>query len=82
MMGNGIRDDGRPVKLVVFGLSHANLGRLKDGAPIKFNGSTCGLGDDIEFLIFAGESERTMQRDFIDLIGPETKVSISPKLKD
>jgi hypothetical protein len=38
------------------------------------------LGDDIEFLIFAGKDERAMQR--MDLVGAETAVKIDPRLAD
>jgi hypothetical protein len=33
-------------------------------------------------MIFAGESEQAMQREFHELIGPETEVHIDPRLKD
>jgi hypothetical protein len=74
--------DGKPVRLVLFGLSHGNLSGLRDGKPIIFNGAAAGLEEDIEFMIFAGESEQTMQRDFCELIGPETEVHIDLRLKD
>jgi hypothetical protein len=82
MMAKGRRDDGRPVTLVFFGLSHANLKRLKAGALIKFNGETMHLGGDIEFVIFAGTDEREMGREVAKFIGPETDVNIDPRLKD
>jgi hypothetical protein len=82
LMGKGTRADGKPVTLVVLGLSHANLDRLREGRPIKFSGETCGLGDDIVFTIFAGENEQSMGREVADMIGPDTKVSIDPRLKD
>jgi hypothetical protein len=83
MYAKGTRD-GKPILLIVLGLSHKNLDELykKKGRPITFKGSTVGLGDDIEFLIFGGKDERTMQHDFTELIGPETEVYIDPKLKD
>ena len=72
---------GKSVRLVVLGLSHKNLDELRKGRPIKFGGDTVRLDDDIEFLIFAGENERAMQREFEDLIGPETEVFIDPSLR-
>jgi len=71
----------KPVRLVIFGLSHMNLEKLKEGKPIKFNGAEAGLEADIEFFIFAGKTEQEMQHDFLEFIGPETKVHIDPKLK-
>jgi hypothetical protein len=74
--------DGKQIKLVVLGLSYVNLDRLRQGQPIKFNGATVGLDNNIEFMIFSGQSEQTMQREFHELIGPDTKVSIDPSLRD
>jgi hypothetical protein len=74
--------DGKPVRLVVLGLSHKNLDKLREGLPIKFNGDQAGLPADVEVLIFAGESEQTMQRELADLVGPETIVKIDPRLRD
>jgi hypothetical protein len=39
MVAGGERD-GKAVTIVMLGLSHENLRRLKDGNPITFNGST------------------------------------------
>jgi hypothetical protein len=82
MYANGKRPDGSRVRIVVLGLSYGNLRALKNGRPIKFTGETCGLEPDIEFMIFAGETEQSMQREFHELIGPDTKVSIDPRLRD
>jgi hypothetical protein len=81
MVAKGDRD-GKAVRVVMLGLSHENLRRLTDGRPIKFNGSTVRLPDDIEFVIFAGNGERAMQREMIDLVGPETAVKIDSRLAD
>lgn len=81
MMGKGEKNN-KPITLIVFGLSHRNLDLLREGKPIKFSGDTCGLDASFEFVIFAGESERQMQRDFVDMIGPQTKLHIDPRLKD
>jgi hypothetical protein len=82
MYANGKHADGKPVRLVVFGLSHNNLDELRKGRPITFNGATAGLDEDIEFLIFSDASERVMHRKFQELIGPETEVHIDPRLLD
>jgi len=74
--------DGRPIRLVILGLSHANITELVKGRPIKFGGETIGFGTEVEFMIFAGETERAMQREFAQFIGPETEVHIDPRLRD
>jgi hypothetical protein len=48
--------------LIGLGLSHKNLELLKSGKPIKFDGEAVGL-KDVDVLIFAGETEETMQED-------------------
>jgi len=84
--GNGERD-GKPVTIVVFGLSHMNLKLLKEGKPIKVSGERCGLDPSVnaaalEFLIFAGETEQSMQRELAEMVGPDTQVNIDPRLKN
>jgi len=80
MVGDAKRD-GRPIKLVVLGLSHMNLARLKDGQPIKFAGEDVGIAG-VEVLIFVGETEQSMARELSDLIGPQTDVRIDRKVSD
>ena len=72
MVGSGKRN-GRPIKLVLLGLSHINLDRLKADQPIKFAGEEVGI-DDVEFVIFSGETEQSMARELADLVGPKTDV--------
>jgi hypothetical protein len=50
------------LKVIVLGLSYDNLDRLRAGHPIKFDGSTAGF-NKVEFLVFAGETKRSVQRD-------------------
>lgn len=66
-------------ELVLLGLSHRNLDRLRNGEPIKINGGDLGLKADI--VIFAGKTEQTMHAELEDLIGPDTKVHIDPRLR-
>lgn len=63
-------DDG---PLVLFGLSHANLDRLKAGQPIRVDMTE--LGGQGEILIFAGATEATMAAELADFIGPATTVT-------
>lgn len=52
----GTDADGRP--LLVLGLSHGNLDRLRAGEPIKFDGALYGYPGTI--LIFSGKDEVAM----------------------
>jgi hypothetical protein len=80
MYADGERD-GKPVHLVVIGLSHRNLAALKDGRPIPIDGAEVGV-PGVEVLIFSGETEQAMAREMQELIGPATKVHIDPRLRD
>lgn len=73
--------DGKPVKIVVFGLSHKNLEKLREGKPIVVKGTDVGL-EDVQIMIFAGKDEQTMQREFAQFIGPDTEVHIDPRLRE
>lgn len=81
-MGGRGEKNGKPVELMIIGLSHRNLAELKQGHPIKCSVSDFGCSGDIEVLIFSGVSEQAMAREFAELVGPETEVSIDPRLKD
>ena len=81
MYANGERD-GRPLRLVLLGLSHANIAELVKGRPIRFGGETIGFGTEVEFLIFTGENEKAMMREFAQFVGPETEVHIDPRLQE
>ena len=60
--------------LIGFGLSKANVKKLKKGQPISVNMDEMGF-PGVKVLIFYGETEEQMQRDMADLITPETKYS-------
>jgi hypothetical protein len=81
-MHAGGEKDGKPFHLVILGLSHMNLARLKDGRPIDIDATEVGLPAGTRILIFAGETEQVMARDLQSLIGPDTKVYIDPRFKD
>jgi hypothetical protein len=63
-------------QLLVMGLSHANLERLKQGQPIQCSRETHGLAvpAGLKILIFTGESEEAMKQTMAGLIGPTTVV--------
>lgn len=70
-------------KLLVIGLSHRNLDKLReDGMEgfIEIDGGEIGWpGHTI--LITAGETEAAMASRFEELIGPDTKTTVADKLK-
>ena len=61
----------------IFGLSEKNIEKLRQGLPIKIQGKEIGLASDI--VIFWGKTEESMYKDFVDLIGPQSSVHISPE---
>ena len=67
--------DGRD--FLVLGLSEGNLKRLREGLPLHLQKEKTGVSADI--VIFWGETEAQMYKDFKGFIGPETEVSISLK---
>lgn len=73
---------GKPMQLMLIGLSHKNLKELKKGRPIKASSADFGLEGDIEVIIFSGATEQSMMREVHELVGPETKVHIDPRLRD
>src|SRR5215475_15429681 len=77
MVGAGKRGS-KNIQIVVFGLSHTNLDRLREGQPIHFPGEDVGI-ENVEIMIFAGESEQSMQRELAELIGPKTQTKIDPR---
>ena len=66
--------DGRPHTVVALGLSHTNLAALKARRPILFTGDAVGLTESVSFVIFSGESEDAMAKEFASLVGPDTVV--------
>lgn len=72
----------RKDNLVVLGLSHANLDRLRaDGLSGGIKISGADLGIPIDIMITAAETEVKMLEAFTSGIGPDTKVSIDKRLK-
>lgn len=73
--------DGR--KVLLLGLSHGNLDRLRaDGLTgyIKVAGEDVELGA-IDILITAAATEQEMMRAFMDGVHAGTKLHIDPRLK-
>jgi hypothetical protein len=67
----------RKGNMIVLGLSHANLDRLRaEGikAAIKIDGKELGI--DVDIFITAGETEAVMFQQFERGIGPNTKIKI------
>lgn len=61
------------------GLSRANCERLLAGKPIVVDLEQ--LGGKGEVFIMAGETELTMADQLAQFLGPDTKVTIDPRLK-
>ena len=73
---------GKNGTVLIIGLSHANLDKLRaDGTDgfIRIVGTEMDLLIDI--MITAGETEAAMAHDLGYLIGPDTEDYISSKLK-
>lgn len=73
--------DGRTI--VILGLSHANLDKLRaDGTNgfIKVIGNDIDIGD-IDIIITAGETEAHLTEVLGEFIGPETKTVVAKRLK-
>jgi hypothetical protein len=62
--------------LLLIGLSAENRRRLADGQPIDIRRDSHGMAipTGLHIVIFAGETEASMQRDLSTLIGPTTVV--------
>ena len=60
--------------LIGFGLSEANIEKLKQGSPISINLEEVGVPNK-RAVIFYGKTEQEMQKDLAKHIGPETKYS-------
>ena len=69
---------GRGRKLIGIGLSAGNIKRLKQGKPVHIFGEELGF-PGIEIMIFYGATERKMQEDLSEFIGPETRIHIGDK---
>lgn len=68
--------------LMVIGLSFGNLDKFRaqpGDTYIKVTGAELGLPVDV--LIFSGETEAHMAETIKEMIGPDTKVNVSERLK-
>lgn len=74
--------NGKPVEIMIIGLSHQNLEYLRAGHPIMCKAKDFGCTADIEITIFAGTTEQAMTRELVELIDPETEIVIDPRLRD
>ena len=81
LSGVGQRKDGRSFQLIVLGLSHENLKRLKQDKPIIVRGEEVGL-PEAEILIFSGRTEAAMMRELESLVGPNTTVRMDKRTTD
>lgn len=81
-MIKAICTDGNERKVLLLGLSHINLDKLREHGLdgfIKVDGDEVGVPFDV--LITAGETEASMMQGLSALVGPDTKLHIADKLK-
>ena len=63
------------------GISRENVNRLTDGKPILVKLHELGVTANGAVMIVFGETERELQGQIAEFIGPQTKVVIDPRLK-
>ncbi len=66
-------------RICLLGLSAENIIRLQQDQPIRIDLGKYGI-PDLDLLIWAGNTEEEMGDMIKELIGPETKVHIDPRL--
>lgn len=72
---------GRDVFMIGFSIDQIDFMRANPGKTLhRFDKAQYGLSMDI--LVFSGESEAAMTETVADLIGPETRVAVSERLKN
>jgi hypothetical protein len=59
--------------LIGFGISDANVAKLREGKPIHIHGEEVGVPNQ-DFLILWGETEESMREELAALIGEHTEV--------
>jgi hypothetical protein len=64
---------GKDKTIVILGLSHENLKRLKAKNPIHINLADIDI-PGYEIFIFAGETEEKIAEEMKEFIGPDTKI--------
>ena len=74
-------DDQNGKKYLGLGVSRENINRLTAGKPISVDLTKLNVVVDGKIMIFFGETERELQHQLAEFIGPETKVYIDPRLK-
>ena len=64
------------------GVSRENVNRLTDGKPLLIDLAQRKMPRvDGKIMVFFGETERELQQQIAEFIGPETDVYIDPRLK-
>ena len=72
--------DGR--KCLAVGISRGNVERLTNGQPILFDlADLSGVTVNGRVMIFYEETETQLMQAMSEFIGPDTKVTIDPRLK-
>jgi hypothetical protein len=81
-MIKAIASDGTGKNILVIGLSFANLDKFRKEPGdtfIRIRGAEVGLPVDV--MIFSGQTEAHCAKTLEAGIGPDTKVNVSPRLK-
>ena len=65
---------------ILFGISDGNIERLRTGQPIRIDMGEMGF-PNVEVLIFYGKDEKALYKIVEPMIGIDTKVHISDRLK-
>ncbi|HTP24998.1 MAG TPA: hypothetical protein VMK12_04980 [Anaeromyxobacteraceae bacterium] len=70
--------NGRPLRLILLGLSRRNCNLLLEGRPIKVTLTDLSPDSPIhELLIMGGETEEEMMKELQSHVGPETEVTVT-----
>lgn len=75
--GGATTRDGK--KLIMFGLTKKNIERLQNDEPIAVPLDQWGI-TNTRVVIFAGDTEESIVTDLLQLVGPDTKIDIDPRL--
>lgn len=73
---------GKP--LYILGLTATNVERMNAGDPVLVDLSELnkvGLHPG-RVIIYTGESEQAMAADLGDFVGPDTRITVDPRLQD
>jgi hypothetical protein len=65
---------------LILGVTRGNVDRMVAGKPIRVDLREMEVTADGNILIFFGETEQDLKDQLAEFIGPETKVTVDPRL--